>query len=261
LSESKYVAIHHHDDISLPDRFAEQIAYLEEHPEVGLLGTWVEEFSDQGVFPQYPTCDEEEIRAEFLIHGPIIHATSMVRRSVVLNPWLPFPEEMYPRCADKPWQMRMLERTRVTNLPRVLYRKRSHTDQVSVVSRPEVYSAKLAWAREGLQKLAISPTEEETIIHRDWPTVERPIRSYRWAQRLIVGNRQTKWVQENTLKKVLGTLWLSACRHHMPNRWLRALYFLLSPISGWVKPHWGQRLHWTWRLWKKDYVLSIWFQR
>lgn len=261
LGSSKFIAIHHSDDISLPDRFAAQIDWLEQHPEIGLLGTWAEEFGEKGVFPQHPTCDEEEIRAEFLIHGPVIHCTSMFRRSVILDPPVPFPEE-FGQCADKGWQQRMLNRTRVTNLPRILYRKRFHpSGQVSSRDRTAVNGHLLRLARENLEMLGIHPTDQEAAYHRDWPTVERPMASYRWALRLIQANRRKGMFKEGALKKVLGTLWLSACRYHMPNRWLRALYFLLSPVSGWVKPGWGQRLHWVWRLWKKDYVLSIWFQK
>ena len=34
------------DDISKPERFSKQISYLNEHPEVDVLGAWIEEFSD-----------------------------------------------------------------------------------------------------------------------------------------------------------------------------------------------------------------------
>ena len=39
LAQGEYLAVHDHDDVSLPERFAKQVAYLDMHPEIGVLGT------------------------------------------------------------------------------------------------------------------------------------------------------------------------------------------------------------------------------
>ena len=41
-----YVARMDTDDICYPNRFEKQMAYIDEHPEVDLLGTWTQEFSE-----------------------------------------------------------------------------------------------------------------------------------------------------------------------------------------------------------------------
>jgi glycosyltransferase involved in cell wall biosynthesis len=260
ISQSPFIAIQHADDISLPERFASQLAFLENHPTFGLVATWVEEFSEKGPFPICPTPDPEEIRAESLIHGPLVHATSMFRRELVTNPWTPFPVEFGP-STDIAWQNIILERTQTSNLPQILYRKRHHQAQVSTVRGEEMQRISCQFAREKLKKLGHEATPDEINFHLHWPCVEKPLTSYRWARRLIQWNRQSGRYQEKALCKVLGSFWLSACRHHMPNPWLRAFYFLFNPMSRWIKPRLTQRLHWAWKLWKKDYVLSIWFQK
>jgi glycosyltransferase involved in cell wall biosynthesis len=49
LRDEEFVARHDADDLSLPQRFARQISYLQEHPEIGVLATDVETiFEDEG---------------------------------------------------------------------------------------------------------------------------------------------------------------------------------------------------------------------
>jgi glycosyltransferase involved in cell wall biosynthesis len=43
-----YIARMDADDVSLPTRFARQVAYLEHHPEVDLCGTWIRYINEQG---------------------------------------------------------------------------------------------------------------------------------------------------------------------------------------------------------------------
>lgn len=75
------------DDISKPDRFEKQIAFLESHPDIALLGTAIEEFSTNEnhpdsitILPQ--TCDE--ILKFAKKRNPFRHMTMMYKRSAVL---------------------------------------------------------------------------------------------------------------------------------------------------------------------------------
>ena len=46
-SNGKYIARMDADDISLPERFAKQVEFMESHPEIGVCGTWIKEFIDE----------------------------------------------------------------------------------------------------------------------------------------------------------------------------------------------------------------------
>lgn len=77
----KYVARMDGDDISLPDRFEKQIAYLKEHPDIDLVGTAMQRFDEKGkhdVVYGVKNPDRYTLRK----HIPFCHATIMTYKSV-----------------------------------------------------------------------------------------------------------------------------------------------------------------------------------
>ena len=77
------------DDVNLPGRLAEQVAFLSAHPEVGAVGTWVEHIDEQGAVRPCPEAwnlpaEDAELRWHARWATPLHHPTVMFRRSVVL---------------------------------------------------------------------------------------------------------------------------------------------------------------------------------
>lgn len=64
------------DDLCLPDRFAVQLAYLEEHPEVDLVASWSQEFTDPDGLMRLKACPAD--------HDPLLLA--MRWRNVIAHP-------------------------------------------------------------------------------------------------------------------------------------------------------------------------------
>src|SRR5439155_11608891 len=48
MARGKYIARMDADDISFPRRFEKQLEYIERHPQIGMLGTWVYNVDDKG---------------------------------------------------------------------------------------------------------------------------------------------------------------------------------------------------------------------
>jgi glycosyltransferase involved in cell wall biosynthesis len=79
------------DDIALPNRFPDQLDYLERNPDVAICGGKVEFFSDQplaGGNLRYQAwlnqCDTPaQIHLELFIESPIPHPTAMFRRAAI----------------------------------------------------------------------------------------------------------------------------------------------------------------------------------
>lgn len=80
----EYIARMDADDISLPNRFEKQIAYLQSNLDVDMIGGAINEIdengNDRGKIIRYP-CRPEECRAFFAKRNPVAHPTVMFRRS------------------------------------------------------------------------------------------------------------------------------------------------------------------------------------
>ena len=81
MAKGEYLAVMDHDDISLPERFARQVAFLDAHPDVGIVGTFTREIG-KGKLHQPPT-DDVSIKKMLMVHCDLSHPSCMLRSSVL----------------------------------------------------------------------------------------------------------------------------------------------------------------------------------
>lgn len=79
VSRGKYIARMDGDDMSDPSRLQKQVDYLETHPEVAVVGTFMSQFDENGIFgqismPEYPD------PSSLLMSTPFCHATILMRK-------------------------------------------------------------------------------------------------------------------------------------------------------------------------------------
>ena len=125
VARGKYIARMDADDVALPERLSRQVAFLEAHPDVGLLGTAVCEV-DPGGHPRavfmMPEGDKQ-LRRALIRYNPFFHASVMIRRSVLDRVGL-YTEEMH-WAEDYDLWMRLARHTRLANLQEVLLHRRT----------------------------------------------------------------------------------------------------------------------------------------
>ncbi len=128
LCETEFLSRMDADDLSLPPRFDRQWAFLQQHPEVGMVGSQFGYFGGERRLLPSPSlpCDHDEIVEQTLKGNlAIVHGTLMFRTSVL-------------RAAGgyrlagmgEDWDMflRMGEAARLANLGEILYLYRLHRD-------------------------------------------------------------------------------------------------------------------------------------
>ncbi|MBN1653989.1 MAG: glycosyltransferase [Deltaproteobacteria bacterium] len=131
--EHRYLAIMDSDDISLPRRLERQIAFLEQHPDHGLVGgntLIIDEDSREISSRRYPSCDRE-IRRVITRYNPIAQPTAMLRRSVLRQ--VGAYDERFPRCQDYDLWCRIAARYKLANLDEYTLKYRVSSTQGKTV--------------------------------------------------------------------------------------------------------------------------------
>jgi len=86
MADTELCAVLDADDISLPRRLERQVAFMVEHPEVGVLGTQSEFIDANGnpVSGWHYFTDDAQMRWSARWRCPFLHSTVMLRRNVIL---------------------------------------------------------------------------------------------------------------------------------------------------------------------------------
>ncbi len=131
LAKGKYIARMDADDISLPSRFAKQVDFLEQHPEVGILGTQMEVINeaDRTIDIYEVPCSHSMIAWTLLFGRSFAHPSVMIRRSVIRKAGGYDPSFLHTE--DYELWTRLVEFTRFANLSDSLFRYRTHTGAIS----------------------------------------------------------------------------------------------------------------------------------
>src|SRR5690606_1010859 len=113
------------DDISLPQRFEKQLAYMEAHPEVAASSAALDEFDENGeVFSsRVLPLRHEELRAFARRRSPLSHAVAIFRKSAVLavGGYPPFKRSQDVAL----WSLLLVKGYRLGNLPDTLFKVRA----------------------------------------------------------------------------------------------------------------------------------------
>jgi hypothetical protein len=147
------------DDISLPGRFARQLAFMADNPEYGVVGTWATSMDEEGRLDTIGGMDQPTDWEQFkdslwgkplMCHPAVIAKTDVLRRVGGYRP-------CYRYCEDYDLWLRLAEVTRLCSIPERLFLYRYSDGQVSnrhIVQ--QTIGAAVAWhARE--ERLAGRP--------------------------------------------------------------------------------------------------------
>ena len=120
ISEGEYIARHDCDDYAAPDRLEKQISYLEEHPEISILGTFAYLFDEGGIWGKitFPT---EVTKKDFLFSSPHQHGSVLFRRDALMRAGGYRVAKETRRCEDYDLFMRMHLFAKSANLNEYLY--------------------------------------------------------------------------------------------------------------------------------------------
>lgn len=132
-SSGQYIARMDSDDVSLPLRFEKQVEFLDNNPDYGLIGTTFliidEKNHAKSVSPVF--LKNDDIVNELIFFSPFGHGTVLMRRSILNEVGLYSSTEQTKHIEDYALWVRISAKTKVANLPEVLYLWRENTAGIS----------------------------------------------------------------------------------------------------------------------------------
>jgi glycosyltransferase involved in cell wall biosynthesis len=216
MARGEYVARMDCDDISLPDRFARQVCFLDRNPDVGICGTHIEIFGDRQWINRYPV-DDAAIRCELLFGTALAHPSVMMRSSLFRESGLRYENRFANVAEDYDLWVRASQYTRLANLPRVLLRYRWHDSQTSVRKEAEQRQSAAKVRYVQLAMLGLQPDPEQQSLHeclslRDFSSpLALLLPAEKWLLNLRQANTIAKLFPEPVFAKVLRKRWFWLC--------------------------------------------------
>ena len=211
-ARGEYIARMDADDISLPQRFEKQVAFLDAHPEIAVLGTNCETFDESGpLYTGWSATDPAQMKVDLLFSCGLAHPSVMMRREVVQS--LGGYDLEFEGMEDYDLWCRVAESHGVTTLADILFRYRVHSGQVTK-NPSEKYMARLRRLKmRQLSLLGISadcPGGELFCAEKRPKTKEEICRTAEFYSQMLLSNQEKKYYDPALLEQSFRSVILSA---------------------------------------------------
>jgi hypothetical protein len=157
MARGEYIAVLDADDVSHPERLAKQVAYLDEHPDVVLVGTWALLIDEKGEVLDWvaPATDARQLYENLAWKNPFVHS-SVIYRADVASELGGYPENL-PYAQDCGLWLRLAQRGNVAMIAEYLCKQRVRSNGLTQAkqSRLDVASDCLALHRYARRHLAL----------------------------------------------------------------------------------------------------------
>lgn len=138
MARGEYLALLDHDDICLPTRLEKQVAYMQEHPEAGVVSSQLRYIPKQTV-SSYPE-EDLGIKMALMFGCALPHTAAMIRRSVLDKSSVRYEKEYSPAEDYRLWA-RLFPLTTFHNMQEALVEYRLHKGNTTLQTRGKMQTA------------------------------------------------------------------------------------------------------------------------
>lgn len=128
LARGEYLAVFDHDDVCRADRLEKQVAWMDAHPDCGVVSSWTREIPSDRIVRR--PSDDAIIRLELMGGCVVPHSAAMIRASVLREAGIRY-EEAYSPAEDWWLWLRLLPLTKFHVIPEPLIDYRLYAGNTS----------------------------------------------------------------------------------------------------------------------------------
>lgn len=241
VAKGEYIARMDADDISLPDRFAEQVKVMDSDKELVVCGSWINVIG--GKYKNKTTKyyeKDKDIKAQLLLLSCFAHPSVMIRSEIIAKHGIQYVESA-KHAEDYMLWMELARVGKFYNIPkRLLTYRYLETSITRIADKHEEERKKihLTIYQKGFELIKLVGTTDELEILFNLSTKERiktKIINHKdltkLFKKLLQGNNATGFACNRTLKLVLGKRWLLSTILRKDIRFLFSKYFIYGLIE------------------------------
>lgn len=214
LSKGKYIARMDADDISFKNRFDLQFHYMENNPDVLVLGAMYKIIGTEITNKNLPIT-YDQVKPVSLMKTPVAHPTVFIRRNVFDTYNLKYDRSLEPAEDFDLWS-RVIEFGKVENLPEVLLHYRVHQEQISSLRKEkQIEMANKVILRQLLKlidfnnKTYDSDFSVRILSQHHWDvTSDDLIKVDSFLKDIWAANKEKKMYNELFLLEILKEIWI-----------------------------------------------------
>jgi glycosyltransferase involved in cell wall biosynthesis len=216
LAKGRYIARMDSDDISLPNRLEEQVAFLDEHEGVHIVGSWIRLFGSVSPAVVRNPTEHAEIKAELFWRNVIAHPTVMMRKDALEEYDLRYDPD-FQEAEDYRLWVSASRFLRFANIGKVLLKYRVHSQSVSITHTDSGKRSTLRIREIQVPFLGIVPSDEERMLHStiylpEGYTIEPFLHAQeKWLTRILEANREVRYYEARYFEPLIGKRWFMVC--------------------------------------------------
>lgn len=253
--QGEFIAKMDGDDICHPERIAHQVSYLEQHPEINVVGSWMQNFGTSSYLNRYPE-NPDKAKVLTLFTLPTGNPSVMLRTSLFREQNMAYNAGLR-QTEDYDFFARYIRQLRVATLPVPLiqYRVPPNVGKRTILSERATVSDEVR--EQLLREWGIPFTERELLVHNTVAMLERPLRDVTlvemdaWLQKLIRYNDERPLFEPYALRQGLAERWFEVCYTHLKPKLDNGLVYLRSPLKSYYSAGTQKRIKFWLQLLRK----------
>ena len=250
----RYIAKMDGDDICHPERLARQVAYLDSHPEINVVGSWMQNLGASNYLNRYPvTPTAAQVLTLFTL--PIGNSSLMLRTGLFREGGMQYDAALR-QTEDYDFFARYVRELRAVALPEALIRYRVPPKANKTTILTERASVADEVRARLLSDWGLTYTERELKLHNLIAMLDRPLGDVRldeverWLLKIIHYNDEIPLFEPAALRCGLGERWFEVCYTYPQHRLKGIWKFGHSPLAKYFAVPSRQRL----KFWIKSLI-------